>query len=428
MIKKLILLLLVVCGGVSANATDYVLAGVSDIANGEQWNNNASQNVLTMADANHYYLVVNNCNLNKDTKYSWQIVEKGTWNIKARWDEYYVSESGKYTMIFIFNSSENTTTAIPVQNLTLSNNYGSNNTWNQDNSSFYFQYKEKTKWSIDIDASLVSSAWRFRVWTSGVKAGDGWHNIAANSEGQVLNIGESSNANYAPNDTNNSWEIAFPSYSFNKYTISIEYDVINYQWIVSADAFISPNLTKEYGTFSVAAPINLSKATGLTAYYASNVSGSTVTMTKLEEAVTANTGLLLKKGEGEISIPVAASGTDLSNLNSLKYGTGATFASDGNTNRYVLATQGGVQNFYKLSTSGSTVPVGKAYLEIPATTGTAPSLSIDIDGETTGIEVINAEIPELGTANEQTFDLSGRRIAEPTKGVYIMNGKKMIVK
>ena len=48
------------------------------------------------------------------------------------------------------------------------------------------------------------------------------------------------------------------------------------------------------------------------------------------------------------------------------------------------------------------------------------------DGETTGIE----ENYEFGTMNSDaaTFDLSGRKVANPAKGLYIKNGKKFIVK
>lgn len=435
---------LVIVGGVmTANADDWVVVGPSDVVNGSNdWNTSIVANKMIKADDNHYYLVVQGCDLTASdvNNYSFKIVpyrEDNSWESpqypgSGVGDNYgfRISDNGTYTLIYTIDFSNDSPSlkVVPVKDLTLSNNISeANATWNTDNQSYHFSYVEGTTWSIDVNSANVSGDWEFRIWTNGILGWDGWHNIAASSQGESLAIGSTVDASYASDDTNNSWKVSYPSYSFKKYTISIEYDVINYKWIVSADAYISPLLSKEYGTFSVAAPLDFSKATGLTAYYASAVNGSTVTMTKLDGAVAENTGLLLKKAEGDISIPVAATGTDLSSSNSLKYGTGGNVSSDNNYNRYVLATQSGVQNFYKLSTTGNIVPEGKAYLEIPAT-NSAPSLSIDIDGETTGIEVINAEISETGTANGQAFDLSGRRIAEPTKGVYIMNGKKMIVK
>ena len=74
------------------------------------------------------------------------------------------------------------------------------------------------------------------------------------------------------------------------------------------------------------------------------------------------------------------------------------------------------------------IPKGKAYLEIPASPAhQAPSFSIELDGETTGIKVLNFN-EDNNLNNDRMFDLQGRRIAEPTKGVYIVNGKKVIIK
>jgi hypothetical protein len=46
------------------------------------------------------------------------------------------------------------------------------------------------------------------------------------------------------------------------------------------------------------------------------------------------------------------------------------------------------------------------------------------DDETTGVESINRET----ITNNQFFDLQGRKVAQPTKGLYIVNGKKVVVR
>ena len=67
----------------------------------------------------------------------------------------------------------------------------------------------------------------------------------------------------------------------------------------------------------------------------------------------------------------------------------------------------------------------RAYFQI-ADANAAPVLSIDgEDGEATGIRSIeNGQL----TIDNEYYDLSGRRVVKPTKGVYIMNGKKVILK
>lgn len=79
---------------------------------------------------------------------------------------------------------------------------------------------------------------------------------------------------------------------------------------------------------------------------------------------------------------------------------------------------------------------GKAYLKVSTQAATEPStaklargFAFSGDGETTGIECIT--ITDEGTGNnrvEGIFDLQGRKVSKPTKGVYINNGKKVIIK
>lgn len=81
----------------------------------------------------------------------------------------------------------------------------------------------------------------------------------------------------------------------------------------------------------------------------------------------------------------------------------------------------------KLMTPNSTGALNalRAYFQI-ADANAAPVLSIDgEDDEATGIRSIeNGQL----TIDNNYYDLSGRRVVKPTKGVYIMNGKKVILK
>jgi len=67
---------------------------------------------------------------------------------------------------------------------------------------------------------------------------------------------------------------------------------------------------------------------------------------------------------------------------------------------------------------------------LTATTGAWAQIAVtdNGDGETTGIIPIRTE---NGTtkADAMTFDLQGRKVAQPTqKGIYIQNGLKVVVK
>ena len=64
----------------------------------------------------------------------------------------------------------------------------------------------------------------------------------------------------------------------------------------------------------------------------------------------------------------------------------------------------------------------RAYL---STTVSAARIALSFDDETTGIESMsNAQ----STLTNEVFDLQGRRVTQPTKGLYIVNGKKVVVK
>ena len=78
--------------------------------------------------------------------------------------------------------------------------------------------------------------------------------------------------------------------------------------------------------------------------------------------------------------------------------------------------------FFKPSTSVTSIPANKAYLD--ASTFSAGAIVMNFGGNTTGVNTV--VLGENGV-NAPVFDLSGRRVVAPVKGgVYIQNGKKFI--
>ena len=184
---------------------------------------------------------------------------------------------------------------------------------------------------------------------------------------------------------------------------------------------VSPTVD-DYVTFSSKYPLNFATATGVQAYVATSSDGSVVTMEKVTGAVPANTGLLLQKVDGEVSIPVVAEGVAPA-ANLLKPGTGAAVKSEGTTMRYVLAGTGEATSFYCLAEANAAVviPVGKAYLEV---VGAPARLAIVFeDGETTGIKSMNNV---QSVMDNEVYNLQGQRVQNAVKGLYIVNGKKVV--
>ena len=56
---------------------------------------------------------------------------------------------------------------------------------------------------------------------------------------------------------------------------------------------------------------------------------------------------------------------------------------------------------------------------------TVVEVSIVFDGETTSISTVKTDADKM---DGEWYDLSGRRVAQPAKGIYVKNGRKVIVR
>ena len=173
---------------------------------------------------------------------------------------------------------------------------------------------------------------------------------------------------------------------------------------------------------------DIEEADGTTTY--------TITMTKIEDGIIpAKTGVVIRGEMGTYNFTTTTSeGKTDTEGNLLKgYAGGADYEKvtvtegDVHTN-YVLNVKEKVVGFYKKAESFK-VYNHRAYLQVPTdnasnTAASAPVLRIRYAGETTEIE--GSELKAQGS--QLIFDLQGRRVENPTKGIYIVNGKKVIVK
>ena len=213
---------------------------------------------------------------------------------------------------------------------------------------------------------------------------------------------------------------------------------IDFVYVVKLSDELSPVTTTitaaGYATFSSTYAVDFSKAAGLAAYTAKvNGGNQTITLTKIADGIVpANTGVVLKGAAGEYTGTITTTEAVIEN-NDLVAATKeiASLATETTVDEvtyknYILNVVDETPGFYQAA--GKKVAAGKAYLQVlAATVAEAKTLTIVWnDGETTGIE----ENYEFGTMNSDaaTFDLSGRKVANPAKGLYIKNGKKFIVK
>ena len=167
---------------------------------------------------------------------------------------------------------------------------------------------------------------------------------------------------------------------------------------------------------------------GLKAYTVT-VNGELATLNVIEGGVIpAETGVVLEGVEGTYNLTVGGAAGAISGNELL----GSVAASYVNADAYVLgninvAEEGQPEKkevgFYTAKkTDGQWLNNGfKAYLP---KTGVSATLRFNFGGTTAIESVLNNGID----ANAAIYDLSGRRVEKAVKGIYIQNGKKIIVK
>ena len=177
---------------------------------------------------------------------------------------------------------------------------------------------------------------------------------------------------------------------------------------------------KGYATYSTYYDVEVSGADAYTA--ALDFDNATITCTKITDGkVPAGAGVLLfGDASAEVTLTPTTGAAALSG-NDLKGTTLAdgTLADKGSNDYYVLSG-----NTFKKFT-GTTFSANKAYFEVASGVVQARAFSIVFGDESTGISQIETETKSM---DGSVYSLSGQRVSQPVKGLYIVNGKKVLVK
>ena len=197
-----------------------------------------------------------------------------------------------------------------------------------------------------------------------------------------------------------------------------------YKFVSTADPVPVTITEYMYASFSSDKDLDFTPVTGLKAYIVTGANGSTI-LTEQVYKVKAGTGLVLFSQTADTyNIPVADKGKDYSETNNMIAVTedNTTIGVPDEGTNYVLAVQDGKAVFAYIAIVEATLGKGKAYLHLDGAPA-APYLSFE-GGETTGIGNVNRET----ITNNQYYTLDGRRVENPSNGVYIVNGKKVVIK
>ncbi len=177
-------------------------------------------------------------------------------------------------------------------------------------------------------------------------------------------------------------------------------------------------------TYCSADALDFSDVSGIRAYVAAgfNPDNGRLLLMHVNE-VPAGTGLVVKGTAGTYSIPVKP--TDFYYLNLLKpvfEAMTVPSASDGYAN-YVLADGEDGLLFYR--SDDATLSANRAYLQLPAAAaGARQFIECEEADEATAI----SSLRDGSQSSGEYYNLQGQRVAHPAKGLYIKDGKKVLIK
>ena len=195
-------------------------------------------------------------------------------------------------------------------------------------------------------------------------------------------------------------------------------DYILLEKVTSEDVAVSAIKFATYvPTCNVVAPADVKVYTAKV-----NEAKSAVVLTEVPagSVIAKGTPVLVGAEEGSYTFVASADEAATIENNDLKAAAADT-KGDGAT-IYALVEQNGEAVFAPLK-EGVAVSLGHAYLELPAASATR-FYSIQFGGETTGINEVNA----AAKADGAYYTLQGVKTSKAAKGIYIHNGKKVVIK
>ena len=347
--------------------------------------------------------------------------------------------------------------AFAADDIYLRTDYKGTNAWNEDLADYKFTYVEtngnnEDVYTLTINASDIQTA---DVWFRLHIAGWGTQICPYTSNGSYsFGFSNGQNETYGAKyekqyfqGSQYSFGISHSTIGASQYKITLfrgkneqnyENENCRVMWIkveiVSMPVTVSD---KGFATFTTPRAMEFSlDSDAPVKAYTGVVRNGEATFTQIGQ-VPANTGVLLvSNGLITENIPVIENIAALAeDVNEMKpYGTGEIAASDEETTNLVLMDKGadGV-GFCKVE-NPFTLTAGTAYLSTATGNLVAPQVGqqqevqaksfFEINfAETTGINTVKAAVND-----GVIYDLQGRRVANPTRGIYVVNGKKVVIK
>lgn len=336
----------------------------------------------------------------------------------------YLDSEGTYTLIFTFylDNKENSLDVVQLAKVSGPERFFGVN-WGDDMSQNLMDYDAGDNCfhlykDFEITAADVASG-TFNLEYQIVTRHRGAIEDGQNNNRRILwygESGESSGNALVPFTEAGSYSVDF---SFNPFTKTVSAQV---------ERFIEVTIgSTGFATFSC--PFTTNVPGSVIAYYVTGYSGTEVTTQKTTQVPATTTTPKVGTGvivEGDPGTHRFYETGDVVTLNDNKLaGTGSSSYEVSSGSTYVFAEKNGVVGFYLgvgSTTAELTYAAYKAYLPLSGSSA-REFWGLDFLNNPSGITAVK-DLKEEG----RYYNLQGQPVAHPTKGLYILNGNKVVIK
>src|SRR5574344_1864508 len=178
-------------------------------------------------------------------------------------------------------------------------------------------------------------------------------------------------------------------------------------------------------------PYEVAIPEGIKAYYCAGISNGKMQLTQFaDKVIPAGTPAILTSDAATVAdmLGDGVNSTAPSSASTLLKGASADITNE--TGTYLTLGESseaaGTYGFYTYK--GTTIAANTCYILASSLNPSAKGFTLSFDGGTTAIDAITDQTAaDVNGATKVYYDLQGRRVQNPTKGIYIVNGKKVVI-
>ena len=200
-------------------------------------------------------------------------------------------------------------------------------------------------------------------------------------------------------------------------------------WIIEEVTTLPVKVSSvKYATFYAPIDVSLPSEGDFKAYAISEANEGRAQLEEITDVIPANTGVIINAAEGTYDLAITSGIAEYSKTNLLSGTVASTMIEKGDEEYYILSNHSteGVGMYRPVYAEDETRFLNqghKAYMHLADSKELSTSYSFIFGEGTTGVVKV-----EIRNEKEEIYDLTGRKVETPTKGVYIVNGEKVFIK